>query len=103
MVITDILLEAEIANVTVNDTGQYTVDGLRSGVAYSFELFVALEDLQLYGQNSSSTIGVTLLGKLQTRATSIMVPGTEMFSQKLGGNKKLESILRYITLLYSLK
>ena len=57
------MLGAKLANVTVNDTGQYTVDGLRSGVAYSFELFVALEDLQLYSQNSSSTIGVTLLGK----------------------------------------
>ena len=69
VVITDILLEAEIANVTVNDTGQYTVDGLRSGVAYSFELFVALQDLQLYGQNSASVIGATLLGKLSVMGT----------------------------------
>ena len=58
------MLGAEIANVTLNDTGQYTVYGLRSGVEYSFELFVALEDLQLYGQNGSSVIGATLLGKL---------------------------------------
>ena len=73
VVITDTVLDAEIANVTVTDTGQYTVDGLRSGATYSFELFVALEDLQLYGQNSSSVIGVTLLGKLEKTNSAIAV------------------------------
>lgn len=61
VVISDVLLEMEIANVTVDDIGMYTRHGLMSGRAYGFELFVTHNNLS--GLSGALVIGLTDLGR----------------------------------------